>query len=80
MGAWTAYDGSGFIGLVVVNGTVSKPPPYVLLCPLLHAWTQLNGTADQALSPGPYTLYWTAGICSSASRIVVTQTIQVAPS
>ena len=78
-GAWTAYDGSGFIRLEVVNGTVSKPPN-VYLCPLLiPSWTQQNGTVDVARAPGPYTVFWTTGYCSSATSIVVTQTIQVLP-
>ncbi len=80
-GAWTAYTGSGFITLVVVNGTVSKPwPPPVLFCPLLYAWDQMNGTIDVAVGPGPHTVYWSTGSCSSAQEIVVTQPIQlVAP-
>ncbi|HEX9341920.1 MAG TPA: hypothetical protein VF992_12245 [Thermoplasmata archaeon] len=34
VGAWTAFDGYGWIGLVVLNGTVEKPwPPPLLFCP-----------------------------------------------
>ncbi len=77
-GAWTAYTGSGFITLVVVNGTVSKPwPPPVLFCPLLLAWEQMNGTVDVAVGPGPHTVYWSTGSCSFAREIVVTQPIQL---
>lgn len=80
VGAWTAYTGSGFIALVVVNGTVSKPwPPPPIACPLLYSWEQRNGTIDVAVGPGPYTVYWSTGHCASAQRIVVTQPIQVIP-
>jgi hypothetical protein len=79
VGAWTAYDGSGFLGLDVVNGTVSKPPD-VFLCPLiLIHWSERNGTVNVPVAPGPHTVYWTAGYCSSAQQIVVTQTIEVVP-
>ena len=81
VGAWTAYDGSGFLGLDVVNGTVSKSPN-VFLCPriIVFRWAERNGTVDVSLVPGPYTVYWTAGYCASAQQIVVTQTIEVVPS
>ncbi len=79
VGAWTAYNGTGYITLDVVNGTGSKPPNRYL-CPLvLFAWREQNGTVDLALPPGPYTIFWTAGFCSSAASIVVTQTIQIEP-
>ena len=78
-GAWTAYRGSGFLSLTVANGTVSKPPVNVYMCPLLLAWTESNGTVNRALAPGPYTVYWNEGMCASASQIVVTQAIQVVP-
>ncbi len=79
VGAWTAYDGSGFVGLVVGNGTVAKPPPPgpVVECPLLLAWAETNGTVDRVLAPGPYTVYWGSGVCSYAASIDVTQTLQV---
>ncbi len=76
-GAWTAYHGYGFLDLVVVNGTVSKPPVNVYMCPLLRSWAETNGTVDRTLPPGPYTVYWNQGLCAGASQIVVTQTIQV---
>lgn len=80
VGAWTAYNGSGFLGLDVVNGTVPKPPN-VLLCPrIVLRWAERNGTVDVSLAPGPYTVYWTAGYCASAQQILVTQTIEVVPS
>ncbi len=80
VGSWTAYDGMGFIGLVVVNGTIDKPwPPPVLFCPLLLAWQEQNGSIDQTLAPGPYTVYWSTGSCSSAQQIVVTQAIELEP-
>ncbi len=80
-GAWTAYSGSGFITLVVVNGTVDKPwPPPPLMCPLLYSWTEQNGTVNDALGPGAYSVYWSTGYCSSVDRIVVTQPITLAPS
>lgn len=78
VGAWTAYNGSGFVALAIVNGTVDKPwPPPPLLCPLLLAWSELNGSVDRSLTSGPYTIYWTTGFCSSAQQIVVTQPIQL---
>jgi len=78
VGGWTAYDGSGGIYLVVVNGTVSKPwPPPPLMCPLILSWGEINGTIDLPVGPGPHTAYWSTGYCSAASRIVVTRTIQV---
>ncbi len=79
-GAWTAYQGWGFVSLILVNGTVSKPPVNVYMCPLLHSWAESNGSIDRALLPGPYTVYWDQGFCAGASQIVVTQTIQVVPS
>ena len=79
VGAWTAYNGSGFLILVVVNGTVSRPSGPVV-CPLVvYVWQERNGTVDVPLAPGPYTMYWSAGYCSSAQSIVVTRTIQLAP-
>src|SRR6266566_5191348 len=45
VGAWTAFDGYGWPGLVVLNGTVEKPwPPPVMFCPLEHSWTRFNGS------------------------------------
>lgn len=79
-GAWTAYQGLGFVSLIVVNGTVSKPPVNLYTCPLLHSWAESNGSIDRPLPPGPYTTYWDQGFCAGASQIVVTQTIQVVPS
>ncbi len=77
-GAWTAYDVSGFVSLVVVNGTVDKPwPPPAIACPLLVVWQEMNGTIDRALAPGSYTIYWSTGFCSTASQIRVTQAIQI---
>ncbi len=79
-GAWTAYNGWGFIGLAVVNGTVSKPPS-VAVCPLVViAWKEWNGTVDLPVDAGPHTMFWTAGNCSSAQEIVVTQAIRLAAS
>ena len=78
VGAWTAYTGSGIVRLVVVNGTVSKPPEIMVACPLMYSWTESNGTVNTFLPGGPYTVYWSTGFCSYASRIVVTQPIQVA--
>ncbi len=77
VGAWTAYNGYGYVGLVVANGTVAKPPQLAVMCPLLYAWTQSNGSVDRVLAPGPYTIYWSAGFCASAQRIVVTQSIHL---
>ncbi len=77
VGAWTAYDGEGYVGLVVANGTVSKPPQLAVICPLPVAWQESNGSVDRALAPGAYTMYWSTGFCSSAARIVVTRAIQV---
>ena len=78
VGAWTAFDGYGWIGLVVLNGTVEKPwPPPLLFCPLEYAWTRFNGTIDVPVTAGPHTIYWTIGYCSDASRIVVTEPIFV---
>ena len=77
-GAWTAYDGIGYVGLVVVNGTVNKPsPPVPLHCPLLQSWTEWNATISRTLHPGAFTVYWNTGFCAAAERIVVTQTIQL---
>ncbi len=79
VGAWTAYNGTGSITLDVVNGTASKPPNRYV-CPLIvFRWPEQNGTVDLALPSGPYTIFWTAGFCSSAASIVVTQTIQIEP-
>ncbi len=79
VGAWTATDGSDFVRLEAVNGTVSKPPN-VYMCPLLlPSWSQQNGTVDVALGPGPHTVFWSVGYCTSARSIVVTQAIQVVP-
>ncbi len=78
VGAWTAFDGYGWIGLVVLNGTVEKPwPPPVLFCPLEYAWTRFNGTLDVPVTAGPHTMYWTTGYCSGASKIVVTEPIVI---
>lgn len=85
VGGWTAYNGFGLIRLDVANGTVSKDYGSLLrLCQPLSAWTQANwtqanGTVDTVLVPGAYTLYWTAGLCSSANEIVVTRAIRVVP-
>ena len=80
VGAWTAYSGTGWITLIVVNGTVSKPwPPPVRMCPLLLSWPEYNGSIDEPLGAGPHTAYWNTGYCASAAQIVVTQTIQLAP-
>ena len=81
VGAWTAYNGSGFLSLEVVYGTVSKPPN-VYLCPLIAIfhWQERNGTVDIPVGPGPHTMFWTAGYCSSAQEIVVTETIDLAAS
>lgn len=77
VGAWTAYNGAGYIGLVVANGTVSKPPQLAVICPVPVAWEQSNGSVDRALAPGNYTIYWSTGFCSFAARIVVTRAIEV---
>lgn len=80
VGSWEAYDGFGFVTLIVVNGTTDKPPPWFnRLCPLLMSWPTQNGTVDESVGPGPYTLYWNAGYCAAASRVVVTSTITLAP-
>ena len=79
IGGWTAYDVLGYVGLVVVNGTVPKPPPLFILCPRLPFSAEQNGTADQVLAPGAHTVYWSTGSCSAASQIVVTRTIRVVP-
>ncbi len=78
VGAWTAYDGAGNIGPAVVNGTVAKPqpPPGLYMCPLMIHWDQANGTLDDRLAPGAYTMYWYT-FCSYVSRIVVVQTFEV---
>ncbi len=78
VGAWTAYQGAGLIVLIVVNGTVSKSwPPPAIFCPLLVSWAQQNGSIDRSLAAGTYTAYWSTGYCSTATRIEVTQTLQV---
>ncbi len=79
VGAWTAYRGTGYVGLVVTNGTITKPPPPtgVIECPLLLSWSEMNGSIDQALAPGPYTIYWSTGYCSYAAEIDLTQPIQL---
>ena len=79
VGAWTAYDGLGAVGLIVVNGTVSRPFPPQILCQLLPRWAVQNGSVDRALAPGAYTVYWNTGYCAYASQIVVTQAIQILP-
>ncbi len=80
MGGWTAYHGFGAIVLIVVNGTVSKPwPPPLRMCPQLFSWYEYNGSIDQTLSAGAYTVYWSTGYCSNANEIDVTQTIQLNP-
>lgn len=76
-GAWTAYQGIGFVGLVVVNGSVAKPSGLYFNCPLLQRWSQSNGSIEVPVDPGPHTLYWSAGLCSSASKIVVTEAIRL---
>jgi len=78
VGAWTAFDGYGWPGLVVLNGTVEKPwPPPILFCPLEHSWTRFNGSIDVPVTTGPHTVYWTTGYCSDASKIVVTEPILI---
>ncbi len=77
VGAWTAYNGAGYVGLIVANGTISKPPQPAVICPVLVAWQESNGSVDRALGPGSYTMYWSTGYCSFAARIVVTQAIQL---
>jgi len=81
VGGWTAYDGIGWVDLVLMNGTVPKPAPPSgpINCPLLRSWSWSNGSVDRALTAGPYTVYWSTGVCSSARQIDVTQTIQVIP-
>ncbi len=79
VGAWTAYNGSGLVTLAVANGTVFKPPDQ-MVCPLVVSrWPQQKGTVNVPLKPGPYSVYWTAGFCSSAQRILVTRSIEVLP-
>ncbi len=77
-GGWTAYDGIGQITLVVVNATVSKPPPPVgpINCPDLFQWNEQAGYINTFLPAGPYTVYW-GTVCAGASQIVVTQAIQL---
>lgn len=81
VGAWTAYSGAGDLGPTVVNGTVEKPQPAPGLysCPMEFPWDQTNGTLEERLAPGAYTMYWNT-FCLHFSKIVVTQTIQVVPS
>ncbi len=75
VGAWTAYDGSGFPSLVVVDGTVGRPPDYVYRCPLIQPWTEYNGSLDVAVDSGPHTLFWSG--CFAASRVVITEAVQL---
>ncbi len=78
IGAWTAFNGSGYAGLIVVNGTVSKPNPTgIYACPLMFAFEEKNGTLDSRLQPGPYTIYW-GTICSYAAEYVITQPVELA--
>ncbi len=78
VGAWTAYDGFGYPALAVVDGTVGRPPDYLYRCPALPRWTQTNGSLDLSVAPGPHTLYW--GGCFAASRVVITETVQLVSS
>ncbi len=79
VGAWTAFDGAGNLGPVVLNGTVAKPQPAPGLysCPMEFPWDQTNGTLDESLPPGAYTMYWNT-FCLHFSKIIVTQTFQLA--
>ncbi len=78
VGAWTAFQGYGLVGLRVVNGSMAKPGPFLLRCPLLQHWAQSNGSIDEPVGPGPHTIFWTTGYCSGAMRIEVTQSIRLA--
>ncbi len=78
VGAWTAFDGYGWLGLAILNGTVEKPwPPPLLFCPLERSWPRFNATIDVPVAPGTHTIYWTTGYCSGASKIVVTEPILI---
>ena len=79
-GSWTAYDGSGTIELVLENATVSKPPPPTgpVNCPGIYPWVEQLGTINTFLPAGPFTVYW-GTVCANASRIVLTQTLEVLP-
>lgn len=77
VGAWTAFQGYGHVGLVVVNGSVAKPGPFTLLCPRPPHWSQSNGSIDEPMGLGPHTLFWSTGRCSGAMEIEVRQTIRL---
>lgn len=75
VGAWTGYDGFGFDGLVVVNGTVDRPFDFMFRCPAGHSWSEYNGSVNVWVDPGPHTLYW--GNCFWASRLVITEAVRL---
>ena len=79
-GSWTGYEGYGTLALVIENATVPKPPPPTgpIDCSALYSWSEQAGSIDTFLPAGPYTVYW-GTVCAGASRIVVTQTLQVTP-
>ncbi len=76
VGAWTGYDGWGFLWLVVVNGTVDRPSNVLFRCPAGHSWSEANGSINRWIDPGPHTLYW--GNCLWASSIVITDAVRLA--
>lgn len=75
VGAWTAFDGYGVPALVVVSGTVGRPPDTAYRCPLLQNWTQRSGSVNISVDPGAHTLYWSG--CFAASRVVITEGVRL---
>jgi hypothetical protein len=76
VGAWTAFKGAGDLRLVVANGSVAPPGPYFGHCNPISFWSVSNGTIDLPVAVGPHTLIWDT-FCAGASRIVVTEEIQL---
>lgn len=74
-GAWSAFDGFGAPALVIVAGTVGRPPDVAYRCPALGNWTQRDGSINESVDPGPHTLYWSG--CFAASRVVITDTVRL---
>jgi hypothetical protein len=75
VGAWTAFNAQFGLSLALANGTIA---PYGG-CPInvVGLGHELNRTFDILLGPGAYTIF--VDPCSRASRIVITEPIQVVP-
>jgi hypothetical protein len=77
VGAWTAFDGSEWVALLVTNNTTSGPwSHYATNCPASSGpFAEQDSSVNAHLESGPYAIYWWLE-CGCASRIVITSPIQ----